>query len=495
MWFAESDLMGLDFKVSRVDGSMAWNVPFKEIFSKQEFASNLGGVKPVYWTPDSRYLYFVPQLCCWNPPVLDDFTSRLLRMDTQNGLVEEVFSGFNFISFSPNDQFIARVSEKNSPINVELIKLADGSTENIELIAPEAYRQGGKILWSPDGKRFLIVTAYGIKYGDTGPFDMQSLILVNAEIQEQRIIAQDVNGTIVPLDWSLDDTITYQTLYEGTLNKPVTWTENLGSGQVTRTEEVIQAMDQSKRIEQCAKFAVHRSPDGKWIICGYTSPFEVINVGTQYSLPVDLYTFYGKVIKGNVQPFKWSSDGKYLYFGMLPEAGGVEAAFHNTALLLRMELVTGKLTEILPPTFLPDGQMELFHVAVSPSGQKLAYSSRNNDMSVLHIFDTQTGATKNYNVHPLYTVIGKFFWSPDSTKMAFVAAETNAAGLVKQSVFLVDGKKNPVPVAENFPANLIIEGLSNDKRLRLYSPMDKSVQLLDLSTNQTQFLGVATPSK
>jgi hypothetical protein len=66
-WLAQ-DCFADKFLVVNLDGSKMWELTYFQVFGDApNYPNNSGGITPLVWTDDSRYLYFIVYTCCWDP--------------------------------------------------------------------------------------------------------------------------------------------------------------------------------------------------------------------------------------------------------------------------------------------------------------------------------------------------------------------------------------------------------------------------------------------
>ncbi len=171
------------------------------------------------------------------------------------------------------------------------------------------------------------------------------------------------------------------------------------------------------------------SPNGKWVtfVClGEGNPGEhsltkvkSINGSAEWKL------VYGKTIGtnklrsyGNIYPFHWSIDGRYLYLAHSQDGDGVWS-FNNGDGLLRLDLLSGKVTEVL--------QYAWYSFSISPKDDLLVYVYNHIDTLgkplSIRFLNLITGEKKSIEIEPKFLEAGDFIWSPDQMKLIFSAAE------------------------------------------------------------------------
>lgn len=167
------------------------------------------------------------------------------------------------------------------------------------------------------------------------------------------------------------------------------------------------------------------SPKGEWLalVCdGYTKFFR-LGGNTLWDVP--FYENFGVqygVSDGNLQIFHWSKDGRFVY--LVPYfccADSPQDAFFNYfnkgSALYRLDLQTGRVTITLRPNSIWAG----YAIKFSPNDKYLAYID-GEGYGELSIYTLQTGETHQVTFDGFFG--GAFDWSPDSKKVAIVAAKT-----------------------------------------------------------------------
>ena len=130
----------------------------------------------------------------------------------------------------------------------------------------------------------------------------------------------------------------------------------------------------------------------------------------------------------------WSADGKYLY--LQPDIagdGGYDWLWRDHYQLIRLDLDSGNWI---------DTQMGSAY-SFSPDDQFIAYRSE----SGINIYEINTGQEAVFPVLTRFIDFGQFIWSPDSSRIIYVASEEELDGEARETgltVFLVDLKENSV---------------------------------------------------
>jgi hypothetical protein len=157
------------------------------------------------------------------------------------------------------------------------------------------------------------------------------------------------------------------------------------------------------------------SPDGDWCSIGYYFPEsqKVLvkkNNGTTWQIPVEKFIEPEEIGSlGNISPYHWSKDGKFLFFSLyLGWDGGGTQCFNygNADGLYRFDLESGIVDTIIKPDW---GHIFAF----SPTDRYLA-----TDLDGVSIIDFLSSKTTLLNS----TKPQSFRWSPDGRYLAYSVA-------------------------------------------------------------------------
>lgn len=174
------------------------------------------------------------------------------------------------------------------------------------------------------------------------------------------------------------------------------------------------------------------SPDGKWIARGtYASPKSESDLGVDHILlflentsekiqwtAIDMWREIGLGFT-YPQPVKWSQDGGYFYFTNTPVVEGCKALPVNGSDLLRVDLLTGDVREIIPGI--------AFWISLSPDEDMLAYIKQIS--SNLWVHHLNTGNEKEIAIDPGVDFdAGNIVWSPNGQLLALTLANRPCAG-------------------------------------------------------------------
>ncbi len=218
-WLAESCFSNGTMQVSNQHGTKFFVVNSQDYVGDPNYPELIGSVRPVHWTVDTHFVYFTVTPEQWNDGgnlSLGSFSPSLYRMDINNGQISKILTGTFYHSFSPTDRRLIEVQEYKHPIKLIVHDLKTGLSE---IIIPEnniKYSQVARVIWSPDGLKFVFVAAFGWEYGDevNEPI-IQALIVVDLGDLSQRIIISKIPDFIEPISWGENNMIVYKiTNYE-----------------------------------------------------------------------------------------------------------------------------------------------------------------------------------------------------------------------------------------------------------------------------------------
>lgn len=167
------------------------------------------------------------------------------------------------------------------------------------------------------------------------------------------------------------------------------------------------------------------SPDGQWTAQGtaqlpakmgdgvYWIQLKVTSRNGQTYMPVNEKPPYQPGYT-TPQPLVWSQDGSSLYYTDLPHPDGC-AAFENGQDLRRVDLTTGKVTEVLPKVATA--------LAISPDERMLAYIPDGKPANlVLRFMSTGTEESVTLPTKDSDIQSGSIAWAPYSTSLVLTMA-------------------------------------------------------------------------
>ena len=103
------------------------------------------------------------------------------------------------------------MQEFEHPTKLIIHDLKTGSYQTLVPNNNPKYSQAVRVIWSPDGLKFVFVAAFGGEFGDeVSEPNIQSLILVDLESLSQKIILSEIPDFIEPISWDENDMIVYK---------------------------------------------------------------------------------------------------------------------------------------------------------------------------------------------------------------------------------------------------------------------------------------------
>lgn len=198
------------------------------------------------------------------------------------------------------------------------------------------------------------------------------------------------------------------------------------------------------------------SPDGKWR--AYFFGYDL----TQFRLSVENIdkTIIWNINQANFghealfSPYRWSQDGRYLYFNIHAAIDGY-VPFYDGMGLRRLDVMTGKVSEILPSgdiasygkVTIYDWDLAVFSLA--PNDEYLAYINHVDNGVQLVIRDLETGAEKSLFFDE-YSGAGSILWSPqqDRLVLAFTKGTNWSSTLAAIGIIDVDNLTSKVLIQD-----------------------------------------------
>jgi hypothetical protein len=155
-------------------------------------------------------------------------------MDISSGEISVVLSGTFYHSFSPTDLRLIEVQEFEHPVKLIVHDLQNGLSQTLIPDNNSKYGQAVRVVWSPDGLKFVFVAAFGGEYGDEmNEPNVQSLILVDVEDLSQRIIVSEIPDFIEPVSWDQNDVIFYRIMNYEDVYQTITYTYDYQKEEIT----------------------------------------------------------------------------------------------------------------------------------------------------------------------------------------------------------------------------------------------------------------------
>jgi Tol biopolymer transport system component len=205
--------------------SPQWTAPlsldFADVYGREHDVS-LGLLRPLAWSNDSQYLFFVPTPLTGSIARLAD-GAALLRLDVLNNRVSAVVGGADYrqarfaFAISPDGTTLALIDQGVSPLQLSLRGIGGSSRERQIPLNPdsnerrEKYRQAGRILWSADGTRIIVGLS---SEGGTSPLECE-VLLVDMAQGSQPVLLEMPAAYWAPLAWLDEDTIVIEDILTG----------------------------------------------------------------------------------------------------------------------------------------------------------------------------------------------------------------------------------------------------------------------------------------
>jgi len=162
------------------------------------------------------------------------------------------------------------------------------------------------------------------------------------------------------------------------------------------------------------------SPADEWTFCDGLNNITVIsNKGQKWIF------FYERDFTpqhiGYTNLIHWSLEEHYLYFAPLAIVDGSRALPYNALALYRMDLLSGDVQTILPPSHTASSD-HFYTLSISPTGRRLVYLFEKSidDLAEIIILDLGTGEKRTIHPGAIADNVGWFSWSPDGTEMTYM---------------------------------------------------------------------------
>jgi hypothetical protein len=162
--------------------------------------------------------------------------------------------------------------------------------------------------------------------------------------------------------------------------------------------------------------------DGQWALCDeYADPIVIINQSNQI-WEFSYEAFFEQAIPGTcTKILHMTRDGKFIYFSLPLDCIMAEAGFGSTIAVFRMDLNNGSVVRVLGSQYnFQNYKGATYDVAISPTGRRIAYITQGESPVTLRIVDLQTGETISTPMNSKYSNGGRFTWSEEGTKLAFL---------------------------------------------------------------------------
>jgi len=177
------------------------------------------------------------------------------------------------------------------------------------------------------------------------------------------------------------------------------------------------------------KYGIKTSPNKQWITvtCYTTNGYFLVIITADKSKKWELsyQETLGKKIpsaEGYIYVSHWSKDENFVYINAFPQLDGFGFAFAESFVLYRLDLFTGKISEIISPEATRE---TFFSFGFSPNDRRLAYIASNTRPFSLVIHDFKTGNNQVVAIDSKYNTGGGLVWSDNNKLLAFTAATYN----------------------------------------------------------------------
>jgi hypothetical protein len=231
---------------------------------------------------------------------------------------------------------------------------------------------------------------------------------------------------------------------------------------------------------------VNFSPDQKWAT-GFCHGDEtrIVGLESEKEWSISYPEYYGEKADsgiGVIDPVFWSKDGNYLYFSIVREASG-PMYFIDGSALIRMDLATGQISEVLKPTY-AQFYSKYYSFSFSPDGRYLAYIIQPEKPLKVYLSDMETGHYKSFPLKEKYNQAGQIIWSPDQKKISLGLGIVDYEGNIEDqfSICVIDFE------------NESIRELFEDSTQKWYPKAWKTDNLIELSDG-TEIMQVFDLSK
>ena len=196
------------------------------------------------------------------------------------------------------------------------------------------------------------------------------------------------------------------------------------------------------------------SPDGQWAVLACESEaIALVRMDESKVWRLSSESLIGPYSEFFINFARWSKDGTYAYVVADPHTDGFWEPFHQGAVLFRIHLETGQISEVLPKG--TDGYI-FYAYTFSPDDKTLAYIVTDESPVVLTLRDLQTGDEQKIAFDPKYNTGGGYIWSPDGRKFVFSVAQYDTTvpnhDYVAVSIYLWDQEnKEMLLLIEDYP--------------------------------------------
>lgn len=351
------------------------------------------------WSADGQRLYFTnvphPDGCSLyvnggDVQVLDLRTGQVTELMPEQGL---------WLALSPDETRLAYIGYGMRGLVIR--DLATGQEQSVALERPVPDAPLGAMVWAPDGSALALTASHDV-CGIEGTTSILHVDLATGEVRT--LVDADARG-LTTVAWP--DELGQVVLHDA---NGVEWWVDVESGQLAAPD----------MADAGSVVWTETSPDGQWIArvegTGADGSSGLYRVRLTLTSADGVRTW--RVVDeeraaglGATTPqgLHWSADGTRFYFTNVPSVEGC-AWFVNGTDLHRVDLTTGRVTELLPESGLA--------LALSPDETRVAYIGYGERGMVVRDLVIAAEQPMNIAVGPEAPTITQMVWSPDSERLA-----------------------------------------------------------------------------
>ena len=195
------------FKVSNDGGRIEWEIE-NEIFIDEPPVGFWFPV-PVYWSKDSKYLYYAHRASgdgCFGGN--KHLGKDLERIELTTGEVSQISSGGTYMSISPDEKFLATFAYGREGITIQNLLNNESKTLDLVVTQEDAGFEIDQryITWSPDSKSLVFVIMAGVCDGVVESY-FNWIVRVDIQSFSQRLLTEKDKQGFVPISWLEKDKI------------------------------------------------------------------------------------------------------------------------------------------------------------------------------------------------------------------------------------------------------------------------------------------------